>query len=427
MSPDLLDRLFIPRFRRSPKAIRPGLYHFTDVEADRVTRFHLRVDDDGAGMLIANATAAARLSPSGIVIAKGLLERQSESYLLTDLDSRFKNISYEQQCDDIDQVKELLRDLAHPGGQYPVFNLEDPTLSPNQTRLAPPIEASIPLEDPKKLVLVLDRLWDANIPHVTILAPEAPNPVWLVAAVQRAQSLGLISGVSGRATDLAAGTLLDDLVAMGLDHLTLFYASAEAALHDSFFGAGDHAAAEVLFARTQALALADVGHVPLVQATLDGIEATLQRLLALHVPYAKFFAIAAEDPTDASGAIPAQAMPQMASFIEDAADSTHVHYQWEPPVLRDSNQTLIGQIRSGPRCASDLAVRVEPDGSVIPPRGPVRVAGDLIRNDWSTIWHSDAFQSYRTRVESPTRCATCPGLVICAADCPREPAGWSRP
>lgn len=427
MSPDLLDRLFIPRFRRSPRAIRPGLYHFTDVEADRVTRFHLRVDDNGAGMLIANATAAARLSASGILIAKGLLERNPESHILTELDGRFKDIPYEQQRDDIDQVKGLLRELADPGGQYPVFNLEDPTLSPNETRLAPPIEASIPLEDPKKLVLVLDRLWDANIPHVTILAPEAPNPAWLVAAVQRAQSLGLISGVSGRATDLAAGTLLDDLAAMGLDHLTLFYASAEARLHDSFFGAGDHAAAEALFARTQALALAEVGHVPLVQATIEGIEATLERLLALHVPYAKFFAIAAEDETDASGAIPAQAMPQMASFIEDAAGSARVHYQWEPPVLRDSNQALIDQIRSGPRCASDLAVRVESDGSVIPPRGPYRVAGDLIRNDWSTIWHSDAFLAYRKRVESPTRCATCPGLAICAADCPREPAGWSRP
>ena len=64
MSPDLLDRLFIPRFRRSPKAIRPGLYHFTDVEADSVTRFHLRVDDDGAGMLIVNATAARGFRPA---------------------------------------------------------------------------------------------------------------------------------------------------------------------------------------------------------------------------------------------------------------------------------------------------------------------------------------------------------------------------
>ena len=24
-----------------------------------------------------------------------------------------------------------------------------------------------------------------------------------------------------------------------------------------------------------------------------------------------------------------------------------------------------------------------------------------------------------------THCATCPGLAICAADCPKEPAGWS--
>ena len=426
MSPGLLDRLFVPRFRRSPKAIRPGLYHFTDTEDDRVTRFHLRVDDDGAGLLIANATAAAWLSTSGVVIAKGLLERQPESHLLTELDSRFKDIPHDEQRGDIDKVQSLLRDLADPGGQYPVFNLEDPSLSPFKARLAPPIEADIPLDDPRKLVQVLDRLWDASIPHITILAPPSPNPEWLLAAVQRSQSLGLISGISGRASDLAAGTLLDDLVAMGLDHLTLYYASADAALHDSIFGAGDHAAAEALFARDEAAHLASVGHVPLVQATLDGVEATLHRLLVLNAPFAKFFAIATDgDPVD--GAIPAQAMPQMASSIEDAADSAHVHYQWEPPALRDPSQSLFEQIRSGPRCASDLAVRIEPDGSVIPPRGPWRVAGNLIKSDWQTIWHGDAFRSYRQRVESPTRCGTCPGLAICAADCPREPAGWSRP
>ena len=426
MSPELLDRLIVPRFRRSPKAIRPGLYHFTDTIDERITRFHLRVDEDGGGLLIANATAVARLTASGVVIAMGLLDEQPESQVLAELDRRFKNTSAQQQQDDVERVKRLLSDLAHPGGHYPVFNLEDPSVSPLATRLAPPVEANIDLDEPRQLVQILDRLWDAGIPHVTIRVPDAPHPEWLLAAIERAQSLGLISGVSGRATDVLSGTLLDDLVAMGLDHITVFYASADPDRHDAIFGAGDHAAAEALFARCRAVELADVAHVPLVETTLEDVERTLHRLLELKVLFAKFFAIAAEERTE-DGAVLAQAMPQMASVVEGAADSARVLYQWEPPVLRLREQNLFDQIRSGPRCASDLAVRIEKDGSVIPPRGRRRVAGNLHQNDWASIWKSDAFRDYRKRVESPTRCATCPGLTICAADCPREPAGWSRP
>jgi hypothetical protein len=29
-------------------------------------------------------------------------------------------------------------------------------------------------------------------------------------------------------------------------------------------------------------------------------------------------------------------------------------------------------------------------------------------------------------VESDTHCGQCPGLAICAADCPRAPAGWAE-
>ena len=32
---------------------------------------------------------------------------------------------------------------------------------------------------------------------------------------------------------------------------------------------------------------------------------------------------------------------------------------------------------------------------------------------------------YRERLAEPTRCSDCPDLPICAADCPRDPRGWS--
>ena len=96
-----------------------------------------------------------------------------------------------------------------------------------------------------------------------------------------------------------------------------------------------------------------------------------------------------------------------------------------------------GAVRSGAcrwasRCAAgraasgDTAIRVEPDGSVIPARGPVQPAGNLITDDWEAIEQSDVYQRYRRRVESDTHCDQCPGLAICAADCPRDPAGWAE-
>jgi radical SAM protein with 4Fe4S-binding SPASM domain len=172
------------------------------------------------------------------------------------------------------------------------------------------------------------------------------------------------------------------------------------------------------------LEVADVGHIPLVQGTLPGLEDTLESLHALNVPNAAFFAIAStEDPQD--GSITAEGLRQVAAQVEEDAADANVRYIWEPPMKRHPAKSLREQLRDGPRCSGDLSIRVEPNGAVIPPRGPYRMAGNVLKDDWDSIWMTDAFHTYRGRVEAPTRCDQCPGLVICAADCPVEVRGWS--
>jgi radical SAM protein with 4Fe4S-binding SPASM domain len=119
-------------------------------------------------------------------------------------------------------------------------------------------------------------------------------------------------------------------------------------------------------------------------------------------------------------------MPQTADWVEEIAQRAQVRFIWQPPVMREPSLTLAAQVGAGPRCAGDVAVRVEPDGRVIPPRGPYRSAGNVLQDDWETIWDDPAFVRYREQVSAPTRCPECPGLVICAADCPREPRGWAQ-
>jgi hypothetical protein len=68
-----LKQLLIPQKPGRRVSIEPGLYHYVWEEGDTYTRFHLRVEGDGEGLLLANASASARLSAAGVLIAKELL------------------------------------------------------------------------------------------------------------------------------------------------------------------------------------------------------------------------------------------------------------------------------------------------------------------------------------------------------------------
>ncbi|MCI0396390.1 MAG: hypothetical protein L0332_28045 [Chloroflexi bacterium] len=431
----ILKKLFIPQPPAAPEVVPSGLYHYmreagsASSEPGTYTRFHLRVEPDGRGMLLANATAAARLSPSGVLMAKELLDGASPEKVLADLKASFRGAPLEVMQYDLERVAGLINGLAAPGDNYPILNFEDPDLSPYEARLMAPLQADVPLVEPEQLALILDRLWAAGIPHVTFLAPENANPTHLVRAVERAEDLGMIAGVRGRATDLSQGNLLRELALAGVDHVTVPYASAGPAVHDAFLGLGDHAAAETLLVAIQENEVAAVAEVPLVEETLAGLRQTLNALLALGIHNYSFFAIAAlNDMSEAqrAGALTASAMPQAASRVEELSNDMDVRFIWQPPVQRDPAISLAVQVQRGPRASGDVSMRVEPDGAVIPPRGPYRSAGNLLADEWPNIWNDDAFLHYRERVERPTRCDECPDLAICAVDCPRKPAGWSQ-
>jgi radical SAM protein with 4Fe4S-binding SPASM domain len=379
-------------------------------------------------MLIANATAAARLSPSGVVIAKGLLEGKDESPILADLKARFSGATQAVMRADIEKINGLIQEIVTPGDTYPMFNLEDAALSPYAAQLIAPLQASVPLAPPEQLIPILDKLWDAGIPHVTLLAPEKPERSHLINAIERAEDLGMIAGVRARAGDLQDETLLSDLAMAGVDHITMLYAAADPEVHDALLGQGDHAAATTVLNWLEENQVCAVTEIPLVQATLDILDDTVDNLMSLGADNISFVAYPTTDVelSQQEGLFTAGAMAQVATTVEEAANEAQARFMWNPPVQRSPNFPLADQIMNGPRCSGDVSVRVEADGSVIPPRGPYQSAGNVLHDSWDTIWNHEVFRIYRERVQAPTHCDICPGLVICAADCPREPAGWSQ-
>jgi radical SAM protein with 4Fe4S-binding SPASM domain len=330
---------------------------------------------------------------------------------------------------DLEQVAALLVTLESPEDNYPIINLEDAEISPFEVKLMAPMLADIPLAPSDMLNPVLDKLWSAGIPHIIIHVGEVQQPKDLISAIERAEDLGMITGIRGRATDLDDDSLLTNLATVGLDHLNFLFASSDPEVNDSLLGAGDYKRVLPFVAAIQENEIAPVAEVPLLSSNLDTIDETLSIIEIAGVRNLNFLAIAAPDEmaeSKRSGAMPASSMLQLANLVEETANDSDVRFIWQPPLLRDPTQTINHQLRFGARCSSDLAIFVEPGGDVIPPRGPYHSAGNLLDEDWSDIWNDDAFIHFRKRIERPTQCDECPGLAICAADCPKNPKGWSQ-
>ena len=418
---------FLPHTPFGRSEIRPGLYHYQR-EADGTTaRFHLRVDTAGDGLLLANAAAMSRLSPSGVVIAKGLLDGDEPSAIVSRAKTLFRGATAAQMAADVTAVQTLIQRMQTPGGSYPILNLADPALSPKAMPLERPISADVPLCPPFHMRQILDRLWELGIPHVTIAVGRDPDQTALVRAVERAGDLGLITGVRGRGTDLDQGSRIADMVAVGLDHLDVYCFSKHDNVHDALAGPGDCRKAVRTLSVARKHEICPVAQIALVRSTLATIDETLEVLAKHGLSNVNAFAIATVDPVPASpDALLAHELAPAARQVEESAERFGLRLLWYPTVRLDAARPLGEQACRGPRTSGDTAIRVEPDGSLIPARGPFQPAGNLIDDDWETIERSEIYQNYRRRIESDTRCDDCPGLAICAADCPREPAGWAE-
>ncbi len=409
--------------------VSPGLYQYSREAEATYTRFHLRVDQDGSGMLLVNATAAAHLSATGVIIAKGLLEENSETVIYKRLSDNFSGASQAIMRRDLEHVAAIIANLTAPGDNYPIINLEDADLSPFEAELIAPLRADIPHKELEWTKDIINHLWAAAIPHITVHVLDNLQIDELVYTIEHAEDTGLLAGVRARAHQLAERSLIKKLALAGVDYLTVPVASSDPRTHDLLVGSDDASSIEFVFTEIKANEVAPVAEIPLVNSTLEDLELTLDYLMNLGVYNIQFFAVAAPDEMDkkdAAGALYSSSMPQVAELVDELSSEMDVRFIWQPPILRLPELTLPEQVQRGPRCSDDFSVRIDSTGDVIPARGPYESAGNLLDQDWSEIWNHPSFLNYRERVERPTRCDDCPDLAICAADCPRKVQGWSQ-
>ncbi|MCE9544153.1 MAG: SPASM domain-containing protein [Planctomycetia bacterium] len=431
-----LKKMLVPRPVAGGPSLRAvaGLYHYQRARpADGYVRFHLRVDPDGSALLVAGAAEMLRLTPVGTYVAQELLAGPS-------VEQAVKKLAAIRQLSPrlVAEVIERLDKLGQPGsGRFPVINLTDPAIDGPSTALVAPIQADVVIGEPATTRQVLDRLWQAGIPHARFrVTNSADQQQQFLAAVRHAENLGMIAGIAAPAAQLSTGDWLRRLADVGLDYAVIPW-GVTGELHEKLFGQEDAARLEEAISLVQRCEMCPVVEVPLIPQTADALPERLKWLNSKRVSNVEVFALAAVDQpasSDTSHIAPptspilffARQLRQVAAEIEQLASRGPATIVWLPPVEVQPGASIDDAVRRGPRCGGDLSIRVEADGTVIPPRGPHEAAGNLLSQSWDEIWRQPALVRYRRRVESATRCDACPGLNICAADCPADPQGWAR-
>jgi hypothetical protein len=188
-----------------------GLYHFHRVVDGEHIRYHLRVDDDGPAILIAAASEALLLSPSGAVIAKAILEGKTRA----DVARMAPDAGWPAA---VSEVADALDDLGHSSVRYPIFNLVDPAYHDKPWRLTAPFQADVDVVSSSTTREIIDRLWQIRIPHVRLIVTPRTDRNALVELVVHAEDLGMIAGVRAHCIHWYQEETIRRLAEAGLDY-----------------------------------------------------------------------------------------------------------------------------------------------------------------------------------------------------------------
>lgn len=218
------------------KAISPGFYTYhTAAESPDQFRLHLRVEPDGEGILVVNAATVLHLNQTATEFSYHLIQGKDNVQIVDAITERY-DVTRDVLMRDvqlfIDQILFLgrqndLSPAATIGFESHVFdkNLTAPlridcclthrsfTDEGDQSLAA----NELTTEDWKTL---LTRLYNAGIPHVVFFGGEPTLRADLVELMAFTEQLGLVSGLVSSDPNLKNPANLLPLIEAGLDHLT---------------------------------------------------------------------------------------------------------------------------------------------------------------------------------------------------------------
>ena len=237
---------------RKPVGLSEGLYHFKRIEGKAKTRLHLRVDPDGTGTLVINASSILHLNPTASLIAyhhlKGLDPADIQSAIQGAFSAAPDELLDEIQLITVD-LEAFIQADGKPVNTFSGIEIDAPyshhPSAPYRMDLAVTYRCNndcphcynarvrtYPELDTKDWKKIIDQLWQINVPHLIFTGGEPTLREDLVDLIAYAEEKGQITGLNTNGRRLQDRIYLQSLIDAGLDHVQITLESHNPEIHD---------------------------------------------------------------------------------------------------------------------------------------------------------------------------------------------------
>lgn len=454
----------------------PGVYHYRHQNDDGESRIHLRINDDGGGFLLVNASRIYYFNPTAIYMAYMTLEKVNPSSIVDGITRQYRISRKQALCDYEDLAAQIglitspnFEELAarlnqvencescsneSPGDlkqsktrNIPQSNLETEIRMPFTAKLSAPYRmdlaityrcnndcshcynarprqfTELPTQEWEKIT---DRAWELGIPHIIFTGGEPTLRPDLPELIAHAEKIGQITGLNTNGRKLKDPIFVQQLVDSGLDHVQITLESHDPNIHDAMVampGAWKDTVAGLKNALSTRLYV--MTNTTILQNNKDTLLDTLSFLAEVGVKRVGLNAlIYSGHGLEVGTGLPESALPGLLKVAKEFTQNhgqkliwyTPTQYCHFDPVYFDPGLNTGLDVKG---CTAALYnMCIEPDGSVIPCQSYYESLGYFLEDTWDHIWNHPLAISLRERKEVPFPCESCDLLHVCGGGCP---------
>ena len=375
----LVDRVVTPAH-----PLPAGMYHFqAAADTPNPYRMHLRIDPDGLGILIINASTVLHLNHTATEFAYYLVKQVPEEDAVEQILHRY-HIGHDEALKDYRELVERIQTLVKTPDLDPETFMDFERRDPYSTTVSAPYRLDCALTyrssaatseevapNAKRELLteqwetILQKAWDAGIPHVILTGGEPTLRADLADLIAYTQKIGQVVGVITDGLRLSDAAYLRKLLQSGLDHLMILLDPE----NDRAWQGLRDVLAEDIFTSV---------HVTITQKNAPQMEAMFDRLAGMGV---KSISLSADDP----------GLKDALKAARHAVAQRRMSLVWDLPVPYSEFHPValeLAEHEEPPKGAGTAWLYVEPDGDVLIAQGDQTLLGNLLTDPWEKIWKS---------------------------------------
>ena len=359
-----------------------GVYHYqAPPDAEFPYRLHLRLEPDGDGVLIVNASTVLHLNQTAAEYAYHLVQGTADEQAAREIAARYQ-VSTKQALGDFQDLKKRLLTMIDIPDLDPVTFFDFERDEPYAGEISAPYrldcaltyrlpEGADPETAPTKRVdrelsteewgTIIDKAWEIGIPHIVFTGGEPTLRADLPDLIARAEANGQVTGLLSDGLRLADADYLNTLLQTGLDHLMVVL----------------HPEDESAWAALRKVLPEDLHttvHLTLTPENASAASALLERLAKMGVN-ALSLSVSTPELNEALQATAEETAELELSLVWDVP----VPYSIHNPIALETVED------EPPQGAGRAWLYVEPDGDVLPTQGVNQVLGNLLQDPWEKI------------------------------------------